>query len=74
MIGASDGLGKFQSTLPVRGGTDVVVWSARHPDISIHPPRAGRDIGGRFYCEIALEFQSTLPVRGGTVTDELIQQ
>ncbi len=36
----------FQSTLPVRGGTPT----ARHPTIgappiSIHPPRAGRDVG-----------------------------
>ena len=34
---------KFQSTLPVRGGTGDVVHVLSQIAISIHPPRAGRD-------------------------------
>ena len=35
---------KFQSTLPVRGGTDNVSDMAPPFIISIHPPREGRDV------------------------------
>ena len=56
----------FQSTRPVRGGT--VCCGKPHPvhRISIHPPRAGRDVvwyGLNWSFEL---FQSTRPVRGGT--------
>ena len=34
----------FQSTLPVRGGTAGKLLGAYHYAISIHPPRAGRDV------------------------------
>ena len=34
---------KFQSTLPVRGGTAHVGKVLDRPVISIHPPRVGRD-------------------------------
>ena len=33
----------FQSTRPVRGGTGPLQPGGHGPDISIHPPRAGRD-------------------------------
>ena len=33
----------FQSTRPVRGGTPAAATEAEHKQISIHPPRAGRD-------------------------------
>ena len=33
----------FQSTRPVRGGTFLEQWPTAKIDISIHPPRAGRD-------------------------------
>ena len=35
---------QFQSTLPVRGGTDWQDMTPHEFIISIHPPRAGRDI------------------------------
>ena len=38
-------LAPFQSTRPVRGGTMTVYPSISWSDISIHPPRAGRDNG-----------------------------
>ena len=34
----------FQSTRPVRGGTGVVEHFKPLSNISIHPPRAGRDL------------------------------
>ena len=36
---------EFQSTLPVGGGTSHYCTHASYPQISIHPPRGGRDIG-----------------------------
>ena len=56
----------FQSTRPVRGGTYPVGESYNSAEISIHPPRAGRDLK-QFLPSHAVEFQSTRPVRGGTV-------
>ena len=35
--------GRFQSTLPMRGGTDAIEHQGIPDDISIHPPHAGRD-------------------------------
>ena len=40
-----DDVAAFQSTRPVRGGTIWRVTSALCWKISIHPPRAGRDLG-----------------------------
>ena len=34
---------RFQSTLPVRGGTTLISCRCVAMEISIHPPRAGRD-------------------------------
>ena len=56
----------FQSTRPVRGGTINVQLVMTMIFISIHPPRAGRDI---IYVTDELNdvrFQSTRPMRGGT--------
>ena len=58
--------GGFQSTRPVRGGTDRFDKKRLLVPISIHPPRAGRDMP-LFWLVIRLGlFQSTRPVRGGT--------
>ena len=57
---------RFQSTRPVRGGTQAF---GQHPfaqNISIHPPRAGRDDGTGSVKVDTWIFQSTRPVRGGT--------
>ena len=35
---------RFQSTLPMRGGTSGAVQYRGQEEISIHPPHAGRDI------------------------------
>ena len=35
---------QFQSTRPVRGATRVVARASGHTAVSIHAPRAGRDI------------------------------
>ena len=56
----------FQSTRPVRGGTLRQLYDNALYQISIHPPRAGRDLRA---CKIVyprIRFQSTRPVRGGT--------
>ena len=37
----------FQSTRPMRGGTDYLRRSRRRGGISIHPPHAGRDVKGQ---------------------------
>ena len=67
---------KFQSTLPVRGATDVVkpCHKARH--ISIHAPRAGSDMLDDAEDMGIIVFQSTLPVRGATAAElkKLIDQ
>ncbi len=56
----------FQSTLPVRGATQVRLCLRSHQQISIHAPRAGSD--KRIHPQLSrlLQFQSTLPVRGAT--------
>ena len=56
----------FQSTRPVRGATDAQTFDGKGPAISIHAPRAGRDIEIRLTPAIAHRFQSTRPVRGAT--------
>ena len=37
---------EFQSTLPMRGGTNIIREREITMYISIHPPHAGRDITG----------------------------
>ena len=57
---------QFQSTRPARGATP----SRKRPGrllVSIHAPRAGRDIDCRVSA-VAIEFQSTRPARGATST------
>ena len=57
----------FQSTLPVRGATRVLLRAGAYGDISIHAPRAGSDLIFPFFVFVFLIiFQSTLPVRGAT--------
>ena len=56
----------FQSTRPVRGGTDLIRLKSKSKQISIHPPRAGRDHREYRSNPEAYAFQSTRPVRGGT--------
>ena len=48
------------------GGTGVGLALHGLRDISIHPPRVGRDQCSRFYAPGPSVFQSTLPVWGGT--------
>ena len=64
--GATNGIGLFQSTLPVRGATTRVCKKGRGHNISIHAPRAGSDRPYRRGTPPSTEFQSTLPVRGAT--------
>ena len=58
---------KFQSTLPMRGATQVLGQDFYARCISIHAPHAGSDP----YCSkigaMVWEFQSTLPMRGATM-------
>ena len=56
----------FQSTLPVWGGTAAISHHRRKNQISIHPPRVGRDGIIRIPDNAVQIFQSTLPVWGGT--------
>ena len=57
---------RFQSTRPVRGATGHFRKRVWHDRISIHAPRAGRDIASTAVCASTEEFQSTRPVRGAT--------
>ena len=59
----------FQSTHPVRGGTDGYLDMCRDACISIHPPRAGWDPLSAVIPTPIKVFQSTHPVRGGTPTE-----
>ena len=58
--------GQFQSTHPVRGGTDTYSFSDNYAEISIHPPREGWDNRPKSCKFPSFTFQSTHPVRGGT--------
>ena len=42
---------EFQSTRPVRGGTGDSTVVEQLAKISIHPPRAGRDLGGPYIVD-----------------------
>ena len=57
---------RFQSARPVRGGTFVCHLSDVKGDISIRPPRAGRDASFGIIGSSSWAFQSARPVRGGT--------
>ena len=57
----------FQSTLPVWGGTTYDLAVLSWNNVSIHPPRVGRDQCSGANSESARMFQSTLPVWGGTI-------
>ena len=56
----------FQSTLPVRGATNVHHFAHKSRVISIHAPREGSDDGSTTTASPLMSFQSTLPVRGAT--------
>ena len=60
---------QFQSTLPVRGGTKISDLTAHPKNISIHPPRAGRD--GDFLKVLTADFISIHPPRAGRDGDFL---
>ncbi len=60
---------RFQSTRPARdatGGSRIVCWDARL--VSIHAPRAGRDLRRYAKAMKADAFQSTRPARDATLT------
>ena len=58
---------QFQSTLPVWGGTVQPIHNGvNYHEISIHPPRVGRDKQLNKKIMKRGIFQSTLPVWGGT--------
>ena len=58
----------FQSTRPVRGAPDQVHRGELAGSISIHAPRAGRDVALDQQQANDVLFQSTRPVRGATRT------
>ena len=64
------GVQKFQSTLPMRGGTKT---SRRIHPLAQHfnpPSPCGEGQLMQVKTSISLKFQSTLPMRGGTVEGE----
>ena len=61
-------VGKFQSTLPLRGATSSSEVIFVLIDISIHAPLTGSDRDISSPGGWRMEFQSTLPLRGATST------
>ena len=59
----------FQSTRPVRGATPPRYYDKLYDVISIHAPRAGRDLLSILPTLVIMTFQSTRPVRGATNVD-----
>ena len=57
----------FQSTLPLRGATPVVMRFIPFYLISIHAPLAGSDALIDRAVDVNIQFQSTLPLRGATL-------
>ena len=57
---------EFQSTRPVRGATPPRYYDKLYDVISIHAPRAGRDLVRYYGPDYDNLFQSTRPVRGAT--------
>ena len=60
----------FQSTRPVRGATPVESTVAEGDRVSIHAPRAGRDVEELLVTTPVKKFQSTRPVRGATTAEQ----
>jgi len=56
----------FQSTRPARGATLRHRRTAACSAVSIHAPRAGRDLSSPLFAAIICKFQSTRPARGAT--------
>ena len=67
----SDAATLFQSTRPVRGATPMIPNKPVGDKISIHAPRAGRDLGSSALIPSLSRFQSTRPVRGATLISVL---
>ena len=63
----SMGSAQFQSTLPMRGVTELGDEYSRLKAISIHTPHAGSDEKADVRLGTSELFQSTLPMRGVTV-------
>jgi len=57
---------RFQSTRPARGATIQPFGNSRSRLVSIHAPRAGRDILIPSMSSPSMPFQSTRPARGAT--------
>ena len=66
LFSRSRSFSRFQSTRPVRGATKDRGQPAGFGGISIHAPRAGRDLMKIRLFLIVRKFQSTRPVRGAT--------
>jgi len=64
----------FQSTRPARGATPGRRSRWRRRTVSIHAPRAGRDLETRIATRKSFAFQSTRPARGATVPLGLLPQ
>ena len=62
---------QFQSTRPVRGATLQKQVAEHISSVSIHAPRAGRDLSESESYLKAVRFQSTRPVRGATMAKRL---
>ena len=62
----SMGSAQFQSTLPMRGVTELGDEYSRLKAISIHTPHAGSDEKADVRLGTSELFQSTLPMRGVT--------
>ena len=58
----------FQSTLPLRGATNLPPYIDERYLISIHTPLAGSDAFTKAYKLTYDKFQSTLPLRGATLS------
>ena len=58
--------GYFNPPAPCGAGPPPKPGAVARNNISIHPPRAGRDPGAAYSALFGL-FQSTRPVRGGTI-------
>ena len=64
----------FQSTLPVKGATQLFYADGWGNFISIHAPREGSDRDTAKKPIIIGVFQSTLPVKGATRTEHIQTQ
>ena len=62
----------FNPPAPCGAGPAFRSFSSSSAEISIHPPRAGRDTWGISPAYRAFRFQSTRPVRGGTLVHHAV--